>query len=307
MRPGVVLLFGEVLFDVFPDARRPGGAPLNVACHLGAFGETPRLITRTGADEERAELLEVMRRHGLDTGGVQLDKQRPTGRVLVEPHPDGHRFRILPEQAYDFIGPDDAVRTAAGSGAAVLYFGTLAQRAEVSRRALLALFDRVQATRFLDVNLRTPWYDEGVVRESLRQADIAKLNENEVQQIGRLLSLSGRTRIDIVRTLIERFDLQQVLVTLGARGAWLLQRDGTEHEVAAPVDPTAVVDSVGSGDGFSAVFLLGLLRGWPAGLTLQRADRFARALCGIRGAIPHDLAFYRPWREEWGIENGRQR
>jgi fructokinase len=302
MQRDVVLLFGEVLFDVFPDSSHPGGAPLNVARHLRAFGFAPRLITRTGSDPERAELLDLMRFYRLDDVGVQVDPLHPTGRVLVEMGARGHSFRILPDQAYDHIDADLARLSTVDCAPALVYFGTLAQRGELSRQALRTVIENVPAPRFLDINLRSPWYDEAVVRESLLHADIAKVNDEELAEIGRLLSIPERGRAHLARALIERFDIGKVLVTLGAHGAWLLDRNGTEHEVAAQAEPTRVVDSVGAGDGFSAVFIVGLLRGWSLTATLERADEFARALCNIRGAIPQDESFYPPWRREWGLE-----
>jgi hypothetical protein len=62
--------------------------------------------------------------------------------------------------------------------------------------------------------------------------------------------------------------------------------------VAAPVQ---IVDTVGAGDAFSAVFLFGQMQGWPLALTLARANAFAGAICGISGAVPADISFYTPW------------
>ena len=301
MQRDVVLLFGEVLLDVFPDGRHPGGAPLNVARHLRAFGFSPRLITRTGSDEGRAVLLDLMRRYELDDSGVQIDPVHPTGQVLVEMRADGHSFQILSDQAYDYVSAELASRSAANCVPALVYFGTLAQRGMQSKRALQALFETASAPRFLDVNLRNPWFGETVIRDSLLNADIAKVNEEELEVIGRLLNIPVRGRAGLASELIRRFSIDQVLVTLGARGAWLLHRDGSESEIAGPVEPASIVDSVGAGDGFSAVFIAGLLRGWPPTVTLERADRFARALCGIRGAIPQDELFYSRWLSEWGL------
>lgn len=60
-----------------------------------------------------------------------------------------------------------------------------------------------------------------------------------------------------------------------------------------------MVDTVGAGDGFAAVCILGAVSGWPVARLLTRADAFASAICGIRGAVPDSAEFYRPFLEEW--------
>ena len=46
--------------------------------------------------------------------------------------------------------------------------------------------------------------------------------------------------------------------------------------------------------------MLGLLQGWDPETWLGRATRFATAVCGLRGALPDDPAFYAgvPWARE---------
>lgn len=102
---GSVILFGEVLIDAFPDRLVLGGAPFNVARHLRAFGLHPTLISRTGNDEYRNIVLAAMAYFGMETLGVQCDPTHPTGKVRVHVGKEGHRFEILPDQAYDFINP----------------------------------------------------------------------------------------------------------------------------------------------------------------------------------------------------------
>ena len=130
-----VLLFGEILIDRFPDRDVLGGAPLNVACHLHAFGCAPILVSRIGQDAEGARLLQTMESAGLSTHGIQLDSVYPTGVVAVHLGAEGHRFNIVPNQAYDHIHPRLARMAALAANPKMVYFGTLAQRAD-SHRAL---------------------------------------------------------------------------------------------------------------------------------------------------------------------------
>ena len=296
-----VALFGEVLADVFPDRTVPGGAPFNVSRHLRAFGLNPVLITRTGNDALRDELLGTMSRYGMETLGVQCDPVYPTGRVRVHTGNGEHRFEILPEQAYDFIHAAVARMVSLSVHPSLVYFGTLAQRHSVSRHALKVLLRSTNAPRFLDVNLRAPWYDTQTLRHSLQRADFVKLNAGELAVLAETLALAGNTQPDQARALMQVFSLELVLVTCGANGAWLIGRDGAEAQVTDQGRDIALVDSVGAGDGFAAVFMLGMLRAWPVALTLERADAFAAALCEIRGAVPDHQDFYEPFVREWSI------
>jgi len=294
-----VALFGEVLADVFPDRTVLGGAPFNVARHLRAFGLNPVLITRTGNDALREQLLGAMSRYGMETLGVQLDPVYPTGQVRVHLEDGGHRFEILDKQAYDFIHTAVARMSGLGIHPALVYFGTLAQRHETSRRALRALLARTDAPTFLDVNLRAPWYETQTIRRSLQHADIVKLNADELTELAGLFALAGDTPEGQARAMMQKFGIAAILTTCGAEGAWLVETERAAIRVAAQAENITLVDTVGAGDGFAAVFILGMLRRWKLPLTLGRAHAFAGSICGIRGAIPEHDDFYQPFIKEW--------
>lgn len=74
---------------------------------------------------------------------------------------------------------------------------------------------------------------------------------------------------------------------------------GGERLTVAPRPDTEVVDTVGAGDAFSAVLLLGLSSEWPLPLTLQRAQEFAAAVVGCRGATIADPDFYKAFSNRW--------
>jgi fructokinase len=294
-----VILFGEVLADVFRDRKILGGAPFNVARHLQAFGLHPVLISRTGNDELRNELLAAMAEAGMDDRGIQLDVSHPTGQVLVQQKNGGHRFEILPEQAYDYIHAGLTHMITLAMRPELVYFGTLAQRNAVSARALTALVRSSNAPRLLDVNLREPWYDARIIERSLQRANLAKVNSEELGILASLFRLSGKSEAQIAASLVRRFALDSLLVTCGEQGAWQFDNQGKKVRVEGSPPPRQLVDTVGAGDGFSAVFILGTLREWPVRLTLSRANALASALCGIRGAIPDGADFYQPFMTEW--------
>lgn len=296
-----VMLYGEVLADVFPDRTVLGGAPFNVATHLQAFGLRPVLISRVGHDALRDRVLERMGERGMETVGIQTDKNRPTGQVKVHEDEGGHRFEILPLQAYDFIHPGVVRMSTLSVHPALVYFGTLAQRGEMSRRALSAMLRSTDAPKFLDINLRQPWVDEAIIKSSLESADILKLNEEELASVAAMTGLADRPAREQARELMQRYDLERIVVTCGDRGAWLTSRDGKDIEAVPPPPSGDTVDTVGAGDGFAAVYILGMLRRWTMADTLRRANAFAAALCRVRGAVPEQADFYAPFIAEWHL------
>ena len=295
----VVLVFGEILIDRFPDREVLGGAPFNVTRHLGAFGAVPVLVSRIGQDAAGARLLQTLESSGLSTHGVQLDSIYPTGLVEVNLTPEGHQFDIVPDQAYDHIHPRLSRMTALAANPELVYFGTLAQRAN-SHRALRHMLRAAGGQRFFDVNLRDPWVYADRLDWSLQHADIVKANDAELERLARLLDLKETSAEDQAEALIQRYKLRGMLVTCGAAGAWWLD-ESTQVTAMTSDSVVEIRDTVGAGDAFSAVFMLGLLNGWAMPLTLQRAHRFAGAICGIRGAIPEHNDFYKPFIDEWFV------
>jgi len=284
------LLFGEVLYDCFPDGNRVlGGAPLNVACHLRALGLDPYLVSRVGDDEAGHEVLEAMRERTLDRAGIQIDPARPTGRVAVRIDAGEPRFHILPDQPWDHIAalPDPP------PGVGLVYHGTLALRDPRSRRSLTELRCAIAAPVFVDVNLRDPWWDATLVADTLDGARWCKLNDDELRRLAGPGDLP-----DAALRLVTRHGLERAFVTLGAAGAFALGADGDCHAVA-PQPGIAVIDTVGAGDAFAAAVIAGLLGSWGVEATLRRADRLACGVCGLRGAVAANQVFYQQLCARW--------
>ena len=143
------VVYGEALVDDFVTEQVVGGAPFNVARHLAAFMAPQLMITRIGNDKNGGVVHAEFERFAMSEAGLQIDKMEETGRVVIERSTRGHRFSILPGQAYDFINPEQALAAFESVEPSALYFGTLAQRAPRSRDTLHALLDATHASRFL--------------------------------------------------------------------------------------------------------------------------------------------------------------
>jgi fructokinase len=288
------LIFGEVLFDLFPDGTEVlGGAPFNVAWHLQAFHHPPMFLSRVGNDALGRAIRSAMQDWGMDTAGLQMDSSFPTGTVRVALEQGEPTFDIVAERAYDRI---DAAALPPLQAGALLYHGTLALREEPSREALLQIRAGLQPRVFVDVNLRAPWWERRQALELLEGATWVKINAAELAELVPEPSETGER----ARRLQERFALETLYVTEGAAGAFARTRGGETLRVK-PAGGIEVVDAVGAGDAFASVLILGILEGWPLGQTLERAQAFASAMVGQRGATVQDPGFYRETAADWGL------
>jgi len=307
MSQHTIAVFGEALVDDFITEQVVGGAPFNVARNLAAFGVATLMVTRIGSDKNGARIADEFTRFGMSKAALQVDAREATGRVVVERDAGGHRFIILPDQAYDYVETAPSLAALEAAQPQVIYFGTMAQRHEQSRATLRAMLEASNAQRYLDLNVREGQVTERIAHESLKLADVVKVNEDELQDLfkwythtqpGTGAADSAAMR-EACLVLMRTFGLQGLIVTLGERGALHFATDGTvtaNHECHAP---ERIVDTVGAGDAFSAVFLFGQSQDWPLALTLARANAFAGAICGISGAVPADIGFYTPWIARW--------
>lgn len=296
------VIFGEVLFDHFPDGSRVlGGAPFNVAWHLRGFGSNPLVVSAVGDDEEGREILERMTSWDLTTEGVQTDPDHATGRVTATVVDGENRYEIPEGQAWDFIERDRAMDAASEEPAGLLYHGTLALRSERSWHALRALRDRIDAPAFIDINLREPWWTREKVDWCFSTGNWIKLNDDELHELTSKPASSFEQCRDAAIDLARNRDIDGVVVTRGQSGALCVIGGEQVYEVQAPPIEN-FVDSVGAGDAFSAIMCLGLLQGWHHHTTLERAAAFAADVCGIRGATTTDFNLYERHLADWAKE-----
>lgn len=276
-----ILCVGEVLWDSLPAGLFLGGAPLNVACHLHALGVPVAMVSRVGADRLGEEAIRRISQRGIPTDLVQVDRERATGFVEVTLGVGGSpAYDIVRPVAWDAIEVDEALVRRAGQ-ARMIVFGSLAQRDETTRSTIRRLCG-VGALKVFDVNLRPPYDDREIVRQSLQLADIVKLNEDELGRMGAWFGLPGGVR-EVAAALDETFGCPTICVTRGSTGA-ALWRDGrwTEH----PGFRVEVRDTVGAGDAFLAGLLAGVLQERDDAELLQHANLMGAYVATRDGAVP---------------------
>lgn len=244
--------FGEVLWDIFPgEQRRIGGAPFNVAYHLFKMGLDVEMISSVGDDDLGRELLNKIKNWQISTDHIQITKEHPTSTVIasVDENNDAH-YEIVENVAWDFIETTRENQKVL-STADALVFGTLAARNEKSKDTLFQLLE-ISSYNVFDINLREPYYDIRIINELLHKTQLAKFNKAELRMVLDFLKKEYKDEKDSIRYLQDKFNIREIIVSKGSKGALYAHED---HFYLYPTIPVEVKDTVGSGDSFLAGFL----------------------------------------------------
>jgi fructokinase len=278
---------GDGLWDLFPDGPRFGGATANYACHASRLGADVHMVSGVGQDERGETLLQVYGKHGVNTDLVQVLKDYPTGVVHVELTESGlPTFTIGENAAWDHWEWNEKIEQAVRKTDA-LYFGTLGQRGHSPRvgiRRALEIAKDQNTPRILDINLRSPFYDNILIRESIALCSVLKLSDEELERVSQAcgLDLSSKST-SLLDDLRCQFGLHVVIMTKGAEGAVLVSANGVVEQSGVPA---TVIDTVGAGDSFTASVTLGLLQGKEYDDILAVASEVAAGVCSHAGAVP---------------------
>jgi fructokinase len=291
----MILVVGEILYDVFPDYKRMGGAPFNFAFHLKKFGFPVRFISRVGNDADGKEIIGKLEQFGFNLDDVQIDSSHPTGSVQVRLEENGvPNFKITPDVAYDYIEFVREVHAPLIQNSELIYFGSLVQRSESGFNNIQTILSRKPSAArcFYDINLRPASYSDTVVMTSLSQANVLKINNEECDEVRRILQYKKDEDM-FIQFLMNRYPLEVISLTKGDRGSEIYTPTGFFKAGTPKIEN--VVDSVGAGDAYAAMLAAGLLGQWRPETILRRATAFASHVCQIEGAIPESESFYDPF------------
>jgi fructokinase len=299
-----VVIWGELLWDRFPDGPKLGGAPANVAFHLGQAGGWARLVTRVGDDDDGRRAIDDISAF-VDPSLIQVDPERATGEVTVAVIDGEPRYTLQPGRAWERIACSPTTATAIAE-AGVLIYGTLAQRTPEG----LAEWEKAIAAagpgcmKVCDVNLRrradgVMIENPHVVERALAAADVIKVNDKELATLANTFGWA-----DPIATLLAGPSIspantnssspgtsssaprgRRVLaVTRGAAGS-TLYGDGAPIEIPG-VQSRPGGDNVGCGDAYVALLVLGMTMGFDLSTSGRIASRWAAAVASVRGATP---------------------
>jgi fructokinase len=283
----LILAIGEVLWDIFPDGPRFGGAPANFACACAELARKRvhvQLASAIGTDKLGDEARQRLLNHGVDLAHLQVSPHL-TGQVLINLDEHGRAsYRFLEDSAWDHLH-DGLELVASAKQASIIHFGTLGQRSATARKtvrkALMATSP--DCKRILDINLRAPHWSPELILESLPLANVLKLNDEELPIIAEVMGIHG-TEPQLLHTILKRFSLQLIALTRGDRGSFLLSASGESSEESSKT--VSVVNTVGAGDAFVATLALGLLQGYSLSKINRWASRTAAYVCTQPGATP---------------------
>ena len=225
-----VIGLGEALFDCLPTGRKLGGAPANFAYHVSQFGFQSYAISAIGNDELGQEIIDTFEQVGLHYCLPKVDY--PTGTVQVTLDEKGiPQYEICLGVAWDNIPLTDELLAIAKDAKAVC-FGSLAQRAEVSRATIQAMLEAMpkETLKVFDINLRQSWYSREVIEKSLEYSNILKINDEELDIVApmllsvetdpkNLIATNEEKTLCVCRHLIERYALDMVILTCGTTGS----------------------------------------------------------------------------------------
>lgn len=270
--------FGEVLFDVFSDKVTLGGAPLNAAAHMSRLGLEGIVVSAVGDDELGRQAIAEVKNLGLSTDGIAVtDKE--TGKAFVTLVNGNADYSFNEDNAWDNI----PLTSNLPAKVEIVYFGTLAQRAEKSRLTLDSILENTKAEHvFFDVNIRKNYYSPEIIRRGLERATILKLNDDEVDIILSNAEDIHSTGLLGLEELKNRYNLELILLTLGGEGSMCLG-DSWYRESPGKV---TVVDTVGAGDSLSAGFLASYIKNGDIKEALSAGTKVANFVVSKRGAIP---------------------
>ena len=278
MKRPIILGIGEIVWDCLPGGRKLGGAPVNFAYHAQRLGADSYPVSAVGKDELGRETLEICGSYGLRTNYLQ-ENDLPTSRVLVSLDAQGvPKFEILQNVAWDALKTSMALMDLASKADAVCW-GSLAQRSEPSRAAILKILDAVpaKAMKVFDINLRQHYYSKEIIEESLKRASVLKLNEDELPVLLELLKMKD------IPEVISRYSLDYLIHTKGANGSEVYTKRGLVSSLDTP--KVEVVDTVGAGDSFTAAFVMSILKGESTAAAHAKAVEVSALVCQSAGAI----------------------
>lgn len=285
-----IIGLGEVLWDCFEDKKTPGGAPANFAYVSTQLGAKGVVASRVGTDDFGDEIIEYIQSNGLNTDLVQRDAEHPTGTVQITTDETGSASYVFPpDVAWDFLELNEPLAELARSANAVC-FGTLAQRSETSCRTIHGFLQQTpqDCLNVFDVNLRQDFYSDDVVRRSLLAANVFKLNDDEVEPVCEMLSVTRIEDEKLAAVVLYEYNVNVMCITRGPDGCTLFtpsEDPDRPHRIDVPGQNVDVADTVGAGDAFTAGLVFGLLNEWPMEKVGQFANRIGGLVASKHGAM----------------------
>jgi fructokinase len=276
-----VIGMGEVLWDLLPDGKILGGAPVNFAYHAMQLGAVGVAISSVGDDDLGREIMDSVNEKGIKN--CIAVNGHPTSTVGVTLKEGKPAYTIYENVAWDFMELiPEAIQVLKETDA--ICFGTLAQRSKISHDTIQKALKLVpeNCLKVYDINLRQKYFSKELIHESLSVANVFKINDDEVELFKQLFGMEG-SETEVCRKIKETYSLEYLALTKGENGSYLFH----EEEVSFVSTPKVVVqDTIGAGDSFTSAMVMGILNKLPLKEIHQKAVEISAFVCTQKGATP---------------------
>lgn len=250
-----------------------GGDSSNMIIAAARSGARAAYVTRIGDDEFGRLFLRLWKEEGVDTSGVGIDPQAPTGAYFVTHGPQGHVFSYLRAgSAASLMRPQDLPLDLFRQARVVHASGISMAISPSAAEAVLAAFAESAGKISFDSNLRLKLWPLEHARAGIAAA--AAMADYFFPSIEDARTLSGLENAEAILTWAHGLGAKTVFLKLGAGGVWV--SDGTKRERIPGIQVQAM-DATGAGDCFCGAALARL----AAGDSIWDAARYANAAAAL--------------------------
>lgn len=281
-----ILVFGEILYDIYDDVAVIGGAPFNYSVQLSRLiskNDNLKFITALGKDDFSKEAFKFIENENIDSSLMQVLNNYETGKATVFMNENKIPDYIIHENvAWDNIEFNSDIEKALKEKYDLFYFNILSCRSEKSYNTLKNIFKNIDSKyKVCDVTFRKNYYTKEKIKEALEFINILKINDDELAIIKSLFypNLQNDNEI-LLKNLNKDFNIDYIFLTLGKSGASSFYNN---QYIFKPSNKIKVVDTVGAGDSFCAALSYAILKKLDIKKVLDFASAVSEEMIQVKG------------------------
>lgn len=282
-----ILVFGELLYDIYENNAIIGGAPFNYSIQLSrliANDGVLKFITSIGNDDFGHNATDFISKENIDSSLIQISKKYNTGKAIVfldeNKVPD---YTIEENVAWDNIEYSDNISNILkNTNYDLFYFNILSQRNDTSYKTIKKIYSNINAKyKVCDVTFRKNYYTKEKIKEAFEFINILKINDDELLTIKELFypTLENNNKL-LLKTIQKDFDIEYIFLTLGAQGSAVMHNG---EYIINPINKVEVVDTVGAGDAFCAALSYAILKGLKLEDIIKFASNVSEEVVQLKG------------------------
>ena len=281
-----ILVFGEILYDIYDDVVVIGGAPFNYSVQLSRLiskNDNLKFITALGKDDFSKDAFKFIENENIDSSLIQVLDNYETGKATVFMNENKIPDYIIHENvAWDNIEFNSDIEKSLKEKYDLFYFNILSCRSEKSYNTLKNIFKNIDSKyKVCDVTFRKNYYTKEKIKEALEFINILKINDDELAIIKSLFypNLQNDNEI-LLKNLNKDFNIDYIFLTLGKSGASSFYNS---QYIFKPSNKIKVVDTVGAGDSFCAALSYAILKKLDIKKVLDFASAVSEEMIQVKG------------------------